>query len=257
MPLVGIAWGARRLTWKEAEAEAEEGKLPYPVPLLRAMQDQRADVTPSASVIAGCLRQFQLKREQGYYERPQDLLSPLFGTAFHSLMEAYTETGPRQHKELLLQVAVDLGIPGYEVTTVSGRCDYLHEGVLIRDWKTKRFIPQGHVAPPEARVQVNIYNWLASECGYEPAPMGELAYVSNAWVQPERFPLRPVALTKKYVLGRLKHWASYVKQGQLPPPHPAFFQAADAKGRMPYPCGFCPVREACLEAYRQEEEAPF
>lgn len=275
MPLVGIAWGARRLSWQQAKSESEAGQLPFPVPLLNAMQDTRNDETPSASVIAGCLRQFELKKRTEYYERPQDLLAPLFGTAFHSHMEKYTEVdapeledytpgggytmtkgGPR-HKELLLSATLDLGIPGYEATKVMGRCDYLHEGHLIRDWKTKRYIAQGHVAPPEARVQVNIYNWLASESGYKPATHGELAYVSNAWSQPERFELRPVALTRKYVLGRLKHWASYVKQGQLPPPHPAFFMAADAKGRMPAPCGFCPVREACLEAYRQEEEAPF
>ena len=259
MPLVGIAWGARRLSWQQAKSESEAGTLPFPVPLLSAMQDTRNDETPSASVIAGCLRQFELKKRTEYYERPQDLLAPLFGTAFHSHMQLYTDADPDkgQYTELLLSATLDLGVPGYEATKVMGRCDYLHEGHLIRDWKTKRYIAQGHVAPPEARVQVNIYNWLASESGYKPATHGELAYVSNAWSQPERFELRPVAITRKYVLGRLKHWASYVKEGQLPPPHPAFFMAADAKGRMPAPCGFCPVREACLEAYRQEEEAPF
>src|SRR3954471_4681550 len=97
MPLVGIQYGASQLRWTEAmQLAREDENFAYPPPLLAAMQDNREDSIPTASVIAGCLRQFALKRRVEYYERPNGLLPPIFGTAFHAEMEKYTEHDPGQ-----------------------------------------------------------------------------------------------------------------------------------------------------------------
>jgi hypothetical protein len=274
MPLVGIQYGASQLRWTEAmQLAREDENFAYPPPLLAAMQDNREDSIPTASVIAGCLRQFALKRRVEYYERPNGLLPPIFGTAFHAEMEKYTEHDPREvedyvagggvnytkggprHKELLLRATVDLGLPGYAAVPVTGRCDYLHEGVLLRDWKSKKYIPKGFKPPRENQTQVNIYNWLASEDGYTPAKEWELVYVSQDWVQRFRRPMKDVALVGNYVVDRLRIWAAAEAVGGLPAPVPAFF--AEDAGKVPFPCSHCPVREACLVAFREETEAPF
>ena len=274
MPLVGLAWGAQRLSWSEAKSESEAGRFPYPVPLLRAMEDQRNDEVPSASVIAGCLRQFALKRREEYYERPQDLLPSVFGTAFHLLMEKYTEHDPREvedyvaggmttytkggprHKELFLRATVDLQLPGYNAVGVLGRLDYLHEGMVLRDWKSKKFLAQGFVPPPGHFTQGNIYNWLASENGLLPAPVIEIAYVSQSWVQTAREDAKPLADVHRYVRARLRVWAKAELAGRLPDPINAFYET-DAKGRPAAPCAYCPVREACMAAVRAGETEEF
>lgn len=274
MPMVGLAWGARRLSWQQAKSEYQAGQFPYPEPLLSAMADSRDDEVPTASVISSCLRQFQLKRRHEYYERPQDLLPAIFGTAFHALMERYTEHdapeiidclpgsgvdmtrgGPR-HKELQLRTTVDLGIAGYEAVVVEGRCDYLHEAVLVRDWKSKKFLSTSHTPPQENVRQVNIYNWLAAENEYTPAPTWELVYASQSWVANFSGPTRKLSTVREFVTERLHEWALYESQGELVPPLPELFQA-DEKGKLPFPCGYCPVRDHCLAAWREGQEAPF
>lgn len=277
MPLVGIQFGAQRLSWQQAKSEYAAGSLPFPTPLISAMQDNRNDAVPTASVIAGCLRQFQLKRTTDYYEKPGDLLPSIFGTAFHALMEEYTEVDPEQrelidigrggddwkitpagprHAELRLRAMLDLGLPGYNAVAVEGMCDYLHEGVLIRDWKSKKFLSLTHTPPVENKTQVNIYNWLASESGYTPAPQGELVYVSQSWLSRHQFALRPVVNVRNWVRERLTIWADAELRGTLVAPLPQLFEA-DSKGKLPAPCGYCPVREACLAAWREGQQAPF
>lgn len=274
MPMVGLQYGPRQLGWTEATQLArEDASFAYPPPLVAAMRDNRDDAVPTASVIAGCLRQFALKRRVDYYEKPNSLLPPAFGTAFHALMEKYTEvdveavlpeatlgdvsfrnTGPR-HKEVALRATVDLGIPGYEAVPVAGKCDYLHEGVLIRDWKSKKYIPRGFKPTRENKIQVNIYNWLAAEDGFVPAKEWELAYVSWEWTERFRGEMRPVGKVGEYVRDRLRVWAAAEAAGTLPAPVPAFFVEPGEK--LGFPCAYCPVREACLEAFRAETGAPF
>lgn len=271
MPLVGIQWGSRNLTWEEAERESNEGRLPFPIPLLKAMVNERNDEAPSASTISRCLRQFELKKRVPYYEKPADMLPSVFGTAFHNWMEVFTEydidveditpgnatrftRGPR-HAELLLSTTVDTG---YSNVVFRGRVDYFHEGVLIRDWKTKKYLGRNHEPPLEDKRQVSIYNWLAQSNGYEPAPEGEIVYVSQSWLATHRFPLAVPSPAGEYVLGRLRAWQEGCANGGLPHPVDAFFADPDEKGKQPPPCGYCPVREACMAAWRQEEEeAPF
>jgi hypothetical protein len=276
VPLIGIQYGAQRLTWQQARSESAAGTLPFPLPLLTAMEDNREDPVPTASVLAGCLRQFQLKRRVEYYEKPTGLLPSIFGTAFHSLVELYTEhdpgqqafpddlTGPAQdyvkpgprHKELLLTAKVELGVPGYEEVLVSGRCDYLHEGVLVRDWKSKVYLPQGFEPPLAHTRQVNVYNWLASENGLTPAPQYSLVYVSQTWLSHFLGRTANVNRVGEWVRERLHEWALYESQGELVPPLDELFQKDDRGKPLP-PCGYCPVREACLAAWRGEQEEPF
>lgn len=278
MPLVGIAYGAQRLTWPQAKQESQAGTLPFPLPLLAAMEDQREDPVPTASVLAGCLRQFQLKRRTEYYEKPADMLPSIFGTAFHAMMEGYTTVDPGQayfpddtsgpaqeyvkpgprHRELRLVASVNLGLPGYEAVEVKGQCDFLHEGVLVRDWKSKRFLPLNFEPPIDNVRQVNVYNWLAAENGYQPAPEYELVYVSQSWLSRFTGKTARLAKVKDWVVERLHEWALYESQGELVPPLEALFAEPDPKTRkFPAPCGYCPVREACLAEWREGAEAPF
>jgi hypothetical protein len=278
MPLVGLSFGARALTWPQAKQESEAGSFPFPVPLIRAMEDRRADAVPTASVLAGCLRQFQLKRRVDYYEKPADLLPSIFGTAFHEYMQLYTETDPGQqyfadgvdgpaqeyakpgprHSELALLARVDLGLPGYEAVEVRGRCDYLHEGVLVRDWKSKVYVPQAFEPPIAHTRQVNVYNWLGAESGFQPAPMWELVYVSQSWLSRFTGPTARLEKVGTWVKERLHEWALYESQGELVPPLEELFADPDPRTkRLPAPCGYCPVRNACLAAWREGEEAPF
>lgn len=275
MPLMGLQYGPRALPWTEAlQLAQEDANFAYPVPLVRAMMDQRSDEVPSASVIAGCLRQFTLKRRVPYYEKPASMLAPLMGTAFHAWMEKYTEVdapeledftagggytmtkgGPR-HKELLLRATLDLGLEGYHAVPVLGRCDYLHEGEVLADWKKKGYIPVGFKPPREHQTQLNIYNWLASKEAYQPAKRWELRYVSEAWAVRFTRPMKPLEAVEDYIKERLTIWASAESSGRLPAPVPAFFEDGP-KGKGAFPCSHCPVAEACREAFRAETEAPF
>lgn len=262
MPLAGLSFGARALTWPQAKSESEAGSFPFPVPLIRAMEDRRADTVPTASVLAGCLRQFQLKRRVDYYEKPADLMPSVFGTAFHEHMEKYTEvgdplSGPRW-RELHLAAKVDLGLPGYEAVEVHGTCDYLHEGVLVRDWKSKVYVPQAFEPPIAHTRQVNVYNWLGAENGYTPAPTWELVYVSQSWLSRFTGPTARLEKVGTWVRERLHEWALYESQGELVPPLEELFADPDPRTkRLPAPCGYCPVRDACLATWREGEEAPF
>lgn len=248
------------------------GQLPFPLPLLAAAEESRDDAVPTASVLAGCLRQFQLKRRVDYYESMTDLLPSIFGTAFHLLMERHTEYdqreivdmlpggrveydkgGPR-HRELQLQARINLGLAGYEDVPVGGKCDYLHEGVLVRDWKSKRYLAQGHTPSRENKAQVNVYNWLAAQNGYTPAPRWELVYVSQSWVATFAGDTEALGFTEGWIRKRLLRWAEAEARGELVAPLPQLFADTDRYGRLPAPCGYCPVRATCLAALEGTNE---
>lgn len=248
MPQVGFQYGAQQLTFAEAEVAAEQGQFDYPVPLIRAIAEQRTLKVPSASAIAGCLRQFELKKRVDYYARPGASLPSLFGTAWHSHMERYTPTGQQKHKELAL--AAEFAVDG-ESHTLTGQLDYLHEGEVLRDWKSKAYIPQGFTPPKGHKAQVNVYNVLAAENGYTPATHWELVYVSQSWLSRFSEPMAPLDATRRWISQRLSLWARSSAGGNLPAPLPEVL-AVDAKGKPLAPCGYCEVREHCLAALKRD-----
>lgn len=252
MPQVGFQHGARQLTFAEAEQLAEKQEFPYPVPLIRAIAEQREPGVPSASVLAGCLRQFELKKRHEYFARASSSLPALFGTAWHSLMERFTETGEGRHKELFLSAAFEVdGTP----LSMSGQLDYLHEGSVLRDWKSKTYIAQGFTPARGHKAQVNIYNVLAQANGYKPAQRWELVYVSQSWLSTFSEPMAPLDSTRAWIEKRLTTWLRSSTGSNLPPPVPEVFQM-DAKGKPLAPCGYCEVREHCLAASKAETVTP-
>lgn len=255
MPQVGVKYAGQNLSWEEARQRSEDPDFPYPPPLIEAMADQRNDGIPSASTVVGCLRRFELQRTTDYYGEASGELPPLFGTAFHEYMDKYRQRlikpGELTETSLTTIVNTEAG----EIL-FGGRFDFFAPGKLISDWKSKRNIPQGFTPPNEHIGQVNIYNWLASTAGYEPAPTWELAYVSQGWVQRFQRDTLPVERIGRYVRKRLDEWGTAKAQGKLPAPVPQLFEL-DAKGQQAAPCRYCPVREACLAALKIEEERPF
>lgn len=256
MPLVGIQYGEQSLAFKDAHIESRAGRLPFPEPLLAAMESSRSDDTPSASVLSGCMRQFRLKRSVPYYEKVTNNLSAIFGTAFHLLMEQHRKERlrPGEHSERKLGGV--LNVDGVDVT-LSGTVDFLREGELISDWKSKRFIPVGWKPPKKHKAQVNVYNWLAAQNGYGTVPHWELVYVSQTWLARFTGDMRPLADTEGWMRKQLRPWLESERTGALPPPVPELFQPSDKDGSLPEPCGFCPVREACLAELKREATPPF
>lgn len=260
MPQVGIKYAGVEYTWDEARELAENPTFPYPPPLIEAMADSRDDKEPSASSIVGCLRRFELQRKVSYYAEAGGELAPLFGTAYHALMEKHQQRtlrpGDLAETRLFAKVVLYPGNSQYSVVNFGGQMDFFRPGVLIRDWKSKKYIPRGFTPPSEHVGQVNIYNWLAAENGLEAAPTWELVYVTQGWVQREHGPTTPVAAIGNYVRERLIEWASAARRGALPAPVPQLFQA-DERGNLPAPCSYCPVREQCLAALKRGEGKPF
>lgn len=258
MPLKGFQYGEQRLTFEEAERKAETAEFPYPVPLIRAMRKEREDDVPTASVLAGCLRRFELKRHQDFYVKPFTMLPSLFGTGFHGLMDENTPTGEGIHVEMKLLARMHLGLGGeFEDVPVGGRVDYFKEGALVRDWKTTGYIAKDFKPYPEAKAQVNVYNWLAAQAGYEPAPDWEIVYVSRSWVSRFSDSMQPLAVTEGWIRKRLLRWASAVSQGRLPEPVPEVLDADAKTGKPVGQCGYCEVREHCLAALKLETARPF
>lgn len=256
MPQVGIKFGNRLLTWDEARAEAHNPAFPYPPPLVEAMADQRDDPHPSASTVVGCLRRFEIQRTTEWYGEANGELPPIMGTAFHDYMDRFRERiiQPGQLTETRLMTIVDTG---YGTIPFSGKFDFFDPGVLVSDWKKKSYISKDFEPPKEHVGQVNIYNWLAKMNGYKPAPTWELAYVSEHWAARFQRPTAEVDAIGEFVHKRLRRWHKHSTEGTLPPPVSQLFQP-DAKGKLPAPCGYCPVREFCLAALREEAEGkPF
>lgn len=266
MPQVGIRVGAKTYTWEEAHAAAEAGTIPYPPPLVAEMAQQRNSQMPTASTLGGCLRRFELQRTTDYYESGHKMLPAIFGTAFHALMDGHRQKvlKPGEHGESRWHA--EIAIPSFETggplrdnhrVTLSGQVDFLREGDIISDWKTKKYIPQGFQPTQEHKAQVNVYNWLAAQNGLTPAKTGELVYVSQDWASTFRFPLRDTAFVGDWIRTRLAVWADAVARGKLPPPVEAFWQQDETTGKMAAPCVYCPVLEACRAALATESEVPF
>lgn len=255
MPQVGIRIGSRELTWEEAAIEAERGAIPYPPPLIAEMAQQRDSQTPTASTLAGCLRRFELQRTTPYYEAAHKALPSIFGTAFHALMDTHRQRNLKEgeHAETRWSAVVD----EYRPITLSGQVDFLREGDIISDWKTKKYIPKGFEPPQEHKAQVNVYNWLAAQNGLTPARTGELVYVSQDWIERFTFPLKEQGYVGDWIRARLGIWADSVARDSLPAPVPQFYQQDEATGRLAAPCAYCPVIEACRAALAAETEAPF
>lgn len=257
MPQLGIRFGSKTMTWDEARLASAAGQIPYPPPLIEEMAEQRDSQTPTASTLAGCLRRFELQRTTDYYEAPNKSLASIFGTAFHAQMDKHRRAHLKEGEHAEMRMKADVYIPTSETTTqavtLSGQVDFLREGDIISDWKTKKYIPANFVPSQDHKAQLNVYNWLAAQNGFKPAVTGELVYVSQDWIQRETFPLRRIEFVGEWITSRLREWAAPVAEGKLPKPVPQFFQQDATTGKLPAPCVYCPVIEACRAAYAKEQ----
>lgn len=261
MPVIGIQHGEAQLSFADALAEAQAGTLPYPPPIISHLAKSRNDTVPSASNMATCLRQFMLKKQTPYYVKVSDSLAPIFGTAFHLLMEQERKENPDGGlSELRLKAKVDLGVYGTHET--GGTVDYLlppgleNGGGLVSDWKTKKYLPVQWEPTPEHKAQVHVYGWLAHENGYGMPGTWELVYASQSFMSTFRGKMLMAPLVQDWVRTRLMRWAVAEDTNTLPPPRRELFEHG-RDGRAEGICGYCSVREACWEALRRETPSPF
>lgn len=241
MPQIGIRYGSRYLSWESAREESEAGLLPYPVPLIRAMEDNRTLVAPTASSLAGCLRQFELKRTVDYYASPSSSLPAIFGTAFHALMEEMEGDGGYTEHQMSTAVVLPLP-PPYNIVRFSGKVDRLVPGQYILDYKTKVHISKGFETPQAHIQQINIYNWLAYANGYTPAKEWRILYTSQTWTELRHGPTADVRGVEAWVTERLLSWAVPRSRDELPDSLP---ERDNPNPQAQGPCRYCPVRDEC------------
>ncbi len=252
MPMVGFHIDGRDIPTEEALALAAEGELPYPYPLLAALADQRNAEVPSASVIGGCLRRFELQRRYDYYVNVRDGMAALFGTAMHALMEKYTEPGVEAEYRMAHVVEFPSLPEPYNQIVFTGKSDYPHaRRKYIGDFKSKAYVKKDFYPPSQTIVQLNVYHWLWVMTGHEPLESWELNYLdwSN---EPKQFrgEFRPVEAVGKWVVERLYEWASHAAAGTLPAPIPSFHNKLKADRGI---CNYCPVLQYCEARWKEEQ----
>lgn len=260
MTQVGIRVNGIEYTWDEARAASEDASFPYPPPLIEAMADRRDDQQPSASTLSDCLRRFELKRTGQYYGDPDKELAPLFGTGFHLLMDQYRQKimqpGDLSETRLYATIEVATSNQATRLIRFGGQFDFFRPGVLLSDWKSKKYIPAGFTVQEAHVRQANIYNWLVEQNGYEPAQDWEIAYVDQSRALRFQGRMQPTARVGSFIRRRLTEWAQSASSGVLPPPVSAFYES-DAKGKPLAPCLYCEVREQCRAALKADAPRPF
>lgn len=223
----------------------------YPAPLLKALYNTRDSEYPSASSIANCLRQFQLRRRIPEYPTPQSLLAPAFGTAFHKMMEDNTEPEVGVYTELQMETELtfdDLPEP-FNRVKVRGMADYIDKGRgLLRDYKTKRYMKADIEVTQPHRIQANIYAWLWWREAGSKLTDCEIVYLDQGNIKVCRIQLGDPLEWERYVGARLHRYAKAESESRLVKPVPEYFES-NTKNRGQ--CNWCPVKEACTNEWRR------
>lgn len=241
MAQLGFIINNVRVPIDDALAMASRGDIPYPPALLAALCNSRDSRAPTASVLTGCLRQFELKRNFGYYATPENGLAALFGTAVHKVLEH--SAGDGQQERLL---TATLEFPEFDEphnrVTLLGTADHIDESAgIVRDWKTKKYLPVKFEPPFAHAMQVNIYHWLhCQQDGAKPLQRYELVYLDQSRTATYSGELRPLADVEHWIRARLYSWLSAVSAGELPDPVPQFYNEKPQP-----PCSWCEVRYLC------------
>lgn len=261
----------RDYTFDEAFALAESGLSPVPNTLLSAALPTRNEFYPSASVIGGCLRQFELKKEVPYFTPIGNALRMVQGTAAHAMWESQPLPAGVLGDTVRLHGTLDLGIDTlpakYRYVELTGQPDYLDPhgvtykpniGSFIRDYKGKSgYVPvPGKFFPPlYNRVQANIYNWLWVQQGNKSLDFWELVYYPAGGDEPRTFrgPLRSPHYTERWLQRALTQWALRAARldGEtgIVDPIPSFY-IRDEKGPKGL-CSVCEVRNVCEARWLQ------
>lgn len=263
MPLRGFRVEGKEYAFSELFEQAREGTAPVPSELLTPLVPTRNDDVPSASSLTGCLRKFSLQRQHDYYQELDSEMAPLFGTAMHLLLQQHAPEHVRSEQRLEGTIEVDTApdLWGDRIRiTIGGTADYVDptyrdgEG-LIRDYKTKIYLPANWYPPFEHRTQVNIYNLLWSmQEGHRPLKWWEIVYLDQK-SQPQIYRGETADVNKVYdwLAKKLTDWWRAEQAGRLPAPVKEFYERTKDKKPVA-PCSYCPVRQQCLLAWKQEQE---
>lgn len=264
MAQVGWTIAGKPYTFQEAIDASRQGLLDVPVPLLKALSDNRDDTTPSASVLGGCIRRFQLQRDYDYYDSLEGSMARGMGTAVHAWLAPYADEGTATEKRLRVTFTFPDLEPPYNEVELYGTPDnvdeegitFVYDMTQIRDWKTKIYVKRVDFYPPkEHRTQVNIYHYLHVMNGGKPLDSWELVYMDNKSV-PRTFrgPLRDVEKVGKWLHTTLHDWAATEAEGGIMPPVPAFYKQ-DKKGNpSESPCKYCPVYTVCKQLVDEQRD---
>lgn len=219
--------------------------LPHDLAL--ALVEERAPrAVPSASVLTGCVRRFELERQVDYAVDPRKRLAAAVGTATHAWLAENPYRPHRVRCEVSASAKVKLGddLPDdYKEVTVTGTTDYYDEDAgILRDWKTKAYLPAGFTPTPAHILQINVYHWLLV-LGTDATPVRrlELVYLDQRSVSAFALEPWPLDVVEDRIRAVLRGWALARAAGRLPDVVEGFTQ----QGRPSAPCSYCDLLAHC------------
>lgn len=227
--------------------------LPHDLAL--ALVEERAErAVPSASVLTGCVRRFELERRVDYAVDPRKRLAAYVGTAIHASLADNPYRPHRVRCEVSTSATVKLGddLPEpYREVTLTGTTDYYDEDAgLLRDWKTKAYLPAGFTPTPAHIFQVNVYHWLLVRgTGASPVCRLELVYLDQRNVSAFALEPWPLDTVEDRIRAVLRGWALARVAGKLPNVVEGFTQ----QGRPSAPCSYCDLLSHCRQVRLEEE----
>jgi CRISPR/Cas system-associated exonuclease Cas4 (RecB family) len=174
--------------------------------------------------LSGCLRQAVLRISEPYVVYTSKMYPLLRGILMHAGIEALLGDKIRAQGGVVeAHVKAKIGN-----TIIAGTMDYRKDGV-IKDWK----VPLRSKPPSDGYIQqLNVYNWLLTENGYEAAEELELVAFEPSKLRSYPIPRWSVEYTKQRIQNKLNKWT-----GELPPPEGI---------ELGY-CKYCPVVSNCFE----------
>lgn len=269
----------------EAAAERPEGQK-YPYELLKAMlaTRQERDYISTTTLTSKCLRSTVLQRQEPYTEDVDRMWAAFRGTMFHGQLEKHA------HPECVEEARFFVELEG--LGTLSGSPDLVDpaRGILY-DYKFTKENPRFDRPWPDHVQQVQVNRWLVDHAHrvvwrgkeydlsvkrnikkFRPMDWQDLIviYMDDRGPKPLRvtksidIPKLHGEGTKKarvsdvwddekveeFIYSRYEEAKHYLESGEVPPiPGPEWAYGAHAL------CGFCPLKQRCIELQLQEESA--
>lgn len=230
----------------QASRERKFAVPPYPVLLwmvksIRERQSTGADMQVSVTDVVGCPRQAYLRKEEDYYERPEDLLFSLRGALLHKVLADYAQD------EAIVETRTSREFGGYTLwgtpdSVVVSRNNGLY---VITDWKSTRRVP---VARPYSNhvTQVNLYRYLWELPSSN--TIAEIVYfgLDDGDIRQFDVPVWPDSVVEDFLRSRFVPLAEALERHTVP-------RYVDVPSDiLKWACSFCPVFNRCFELLLSE-----
>jgi hypothetical protein len=162
------------LTWNTSAS--------WPLAMLKAMgRDNRQPGKVHVSNLLNAPLREVLKRNNGYYAEPEDLLFIADGSAFHAWLAFHGGLGAENRYDMKLNI-------GSTTVTITGEPDYaVHKGALIdhkrtKSYSLKKLLENGlEEERPEMARQLRYYSVLLKANGIEPVTPYRIFVWASDW----------------------------------------------------------------------------